>query len=106
MLASRIAGSPTLPVTHGEPETRRQILLYTIVLVGSTLAVAPLAGLGPLYTACAAVLGAIFVLGAERLRRQPSVPNAQGLFRYSILYLFVLFLVMSIDALLTVFGAA
>jgi len=96
------AGLPMLPVTHGEPETRRQILLYTIVLVGSTLAVAPLAGLGPLYTGCAAVLGALFILGAERLRRSPSVPHAQGLFRYSILYLFVLFLVMSVDALITV----
>jgi len=99
------AGLPMLPVTHGEPETRRQILLYTIVLVGSTLAVAPLAGLGPLYTVSAAVLGALFVLGAERLRRKPSVPNAQGLFRYSILYLFVLFLVMSVDALVTVLRA-
>ena len=99
------AGLPMLPVTHGEPETRRQILLYTIVLVGSTLAVAPLAGLGPLYTVSAAVLGALFVLGAERLRRAPSVPHAQGLFRYSILYLFVLFLVMGIDALVTALRA-
>ena len=96
------AGLPMLPVTHGEPETRRQILLYTIVLVASTLAVAPLAGLGPLYTASAAILGVLFVLGAERLRRVPSVPHAQQLFRYSIAYLFVLFLVMSVDALITV----
>ena len=96
------AGLPMLPVTHGEDYTRRQIVLYTVVLVGSTLAVAPLAGLGPLYTASAAILGALFVLGAERLRRAPSVPNAQRLFRYSIAYLFVLFLVMSVDALVTV----
>ena len=75
------------------------------VLVASTLVVAPLAGLGPLYTVSAAVLGALFVLGAERLRRRPSVPHAQGLFRYSILYLFVLFLVMSVDALVTVLRA-
>jgi len=93
------AGLPMLPVTHGEPETRRQILLYTIVLAGSTLAVAPLAGLGPLYTASAAILGALFVAGAERLRRRPSVPHAQQLFRYSIAYLFLLFLAMSVDAL-------
>ena len=99
------AGLPMLPVTHGEAFTRRQILLYTLVLVASTLVVAPLAGLGPLYTVCAAVLGALFVLGAERLRRAPSVPHAQGLFRYSILYLFVLFLVMSVDALVTVLRA-
>ena len=95
------AGLPMLPVTHGEPETRRQILLYTIVLAGSTLAVAPLAGLGPLYTTSAAILGALFVAGAERLRRRPSVPHAQQLFRYSIAYLFLLFLAMSVDALAT-----
>ena len=93
------AGLPMLPVTHGEPETRRQILLYTIVLVASTLAVAPLSGLGPLYTVSAAALGAIFLYGAERLRRAPSVPHAQQLFRYSIAYLFVLFLMMGADAL-------
>jgi protoheme IX farnesyltransferase len=98
------AGLPMLPVTHGEPETRRQILLYTIVLVASTLAVAPLAGLGPIYTVSAAILGALFIAGAERLRRAPSVPHAQGLFRYSIAYLFVLFLVMCVDALVTVVG--
>jgi len=97
------AGLPMLPVTHGEPETRRQILLYTIVLAGSTLAVAPLAGLGLLYTASAAVLGALFVAGAERLRRRPSVPHAQQLFRYSIAYLFLLFLAMSVDALASAF---
>jgi len=99
------AGLPMLPVTHGEAFTRRQIVIYTVVLVASTLVVAPLAGLGPLYTVSAAVLGALFILGAERLRRHPSVPHAQGLFRYSILYLFVLFLVMSVDALVTALRA-
>src|SRR5262249_60734104 len=99
------AGLPMLPVTHGEPETRRQILLYTIVLSASTLAVAPLAGLGPLYTVSAAALGAIFIFGAERLRRAPSVPHAQPVFPYSIAYLFVLFLAMSLDALATAMRA-
>jgi protoheme IX farnesyltransferase len=93
------AGIPMLPVTDGEPETRRQILLYALVLVASTMVVAPLAGLGLLYTASAALLGALFVAGALRLYLRPGVPNAQRLFRYSILYLFVLFLMMSMDAL-------
>src|SRR5262249_15305829 len=83
-----------------------QILAYTIVLVASTLAVAPLAGLGPLYTVSAAALGAIFLFGAERLRRVPNVPHAQQLFRYSIAYLFVLFLMMCLDALARVARAA
>jgi protoheme IX farnesyltransferase len=93
------AGLPMLPVTHGEPETRRQILLYTLVLVGCTLVVAPLSGLGLLYTLSAAVLGGLFVAGAVRLYRTPSVPAAQSLFRYSIAYLFALFLMMSVDQL-------
>lgn len=92
------AGIPMLPVTHGEPETRRQILLYSCVLVPVTIAVGPFAGLGLLYMSAAAVLGIIFLIGAVRLYRQPSTPAAVHLFRYSILYLFVLFLVMSVDA--------
>jgi protoheme IX farnesyltransferase len=100
------AGIPMLPVTDGEPETRRQILLYSLVLVASTMVVAPLSGLGLLYTVSAAVLGALFVAGAMRLYMKPSIPHAQGLFRYSILYLFVLFLMMSIDALVMAGRAA
>jgi protoheme IX farnesyltransferase len=94
------AGLPMLPVTHGEAETRRQILGYSIVLVALTIAVAPLSGLGPLYLVSAVVLGALFIGGAERLRRSASIPAASQLFRYSILYLFLLFLVMTVDAAL------
>ncbi len=99
------AGIPMLPVTHGEPETRRQILLYSCVLVPVTIAVGPMAGLGLLYMISAALLGIVFLLGAVRLYRRPSIPAAVQLFRYSILYLFVLFLVMSVDAWLRLRGA-
>jgi protoheme IX farnesyltransferase len=92
------AGIPMLPVTHGEPETRRQILLYSLVLVPLTLAVGPIAGLGWLYVSAAAVLGALFIAGAVRLFRSPGVPRAMAMFRFSILYLFSLFLVMTVDA--------
>jgi len=99
------AGLPMLPVTHGEPETRRQILGYSIALVAVTLVVAPFARLGWLYGAGAAILGAIFVARAVRLQRRPSTPHAISLFRYSIVYLFALFLVMTADALLARRGA-
>jgi protoheme IX farnesyltransferase len=92
------AGIPMLPVTHGEPETRRQIVIYSIVLVAVTLLVAPFSGLGPLYTGAAAVLGALFLLGALRLHRRKRTNDAMALFRFSILYLFALFLVMTVDA--------
>ena len=99
------AGIPMLPVTHGEPETRRQILIYSLVLFAATLLVAPLAGLGPLYVSVAAVLGALFVAGAVQLYRRHETLYAVGLFRYSIAYLFVLFLVMAADTLLRLRGA-
>jgi protoheme IX farnesyltransferase len=92
------AGLPMLPVTHGEEETRRQILLYSIALVAATLAVAPLAGLGPLYWAPAAALGAAFLWGAARLYRERSSKRAVWLFRFSILYLFVMFVSLTVDA--------
>ena len=93
------AGLPMLPVTHGEAETRRQIMIYTLVLVAATLAVAPLAGLGPLYWAPAAVLDAAFLWGAWSLYRDHSTARAVWLFRFSIIYLFVLFVCLSADSL-------
>src|SRR5947199_2690904 len=66
------AGIPMLPVTHGEPETRRQIFIYTLVLVASTLAVLPFTRLGMIYGASAGILGAIFIAGAVRLLREPT----------------------------------
>ena len=99
------AGIPMLPVTHGEPETRRQILLYSLVLVAATLLVAPLTGLGPLYVGVAAILGALFVGGAVRLYMRAEARHAVALFRYSIAYLFVLFLVMAADAVMRLRGA-
>jgi len=90
---------PMLPITHGEPATRRAILGYSIVLVLVTLLVGPFAGLGPLYLGSAAVLGVWFVIEAYRLFRAPSTPRAVRLFRFSIAYLFALFLVMLADAI-------
>jgi len=89
---------PMLPVTHGEPETRRQILLYSLALVPTTLALLPLGAAGPLYGVPAAVLGVAFVAQAERLRRSASSAHAIALFRFSILYLFLLFLLLLADA--------
>ncbi len=92
------AGLPMLPVTHGEPATRRAILGYAAVLVACSLLVGPFAGLGALYLGAAALLGGAFVLEAFRLFRRPSSAAAIRLFRFSILYLFALFLVMLVDA--------
>ena len=75
------------------------------MLVAATLVVAPLAGLGLLYVSVAAVLGALFVAGAVRLYRGHETRHAVALFRYSIAYLFILFLVMTADTVLRMHGA-
>jgi protoheme IX farnesyltransferase len=93
---------PMLPVTHGEPETRRQILLYTLVLVPVTLALGPLGVAGWVYMAPAMLLGAAFVFYAVRLLRSGSTAHAVHLFRYSILYLFLLYALLAADAVVSI----
>lgn len=90
---------PMLPIVKGEAETYRQIELYTLVLVLVTLLM-PFANAGGLVLGVTALfLGAWFVIKAVRARRAPNVAAARGVFAYSIVYLFVLFLGMIADAL-------
>jgi len=91
------ANVPMLPVVRGDRETTRQILLYTVVLVGFTLAVGYT--LGPFYTVAAALLGGAFLWLAVRLRRDPSRRRAAVLFHYSLAYLALLFVAAAIDPL-------
>jgi protoheme IX farnesyltransferase len=94
------AGIPMLPVTHGEPETRKRILLYTLVLVPVTLLLLPLGAVGLVYAIPAAGLGGVFVFEAWRLWRSRQIARAPALFRFSILYLFALYSLLAVDALL------
>jgi protoheme IX farnesyltransferase len=97
----RRAGVPMLPVTHGADETRRQILIYSCLLV--PLAMVPsIIGLGgPLYTLVAAIFGAFFLVFAYDCYREREGETAEraakNLFAYSILYLFVLFAVLLVE---------
>jgi heme o synthase len=86
---------PMLPVVRGEAETTRQIVWYSLALVGFTLAVG--LSLGPLYSAAAAMLGAVFLVLAYRLRRSPTRRNAGVLFHYSLAYLALLFVAAAVD---------
>jgi len=90
---------PMLPIVKGEPETYRQIELYTLVLVLVTLLM-PFANAGGLVLGVTALfLGVGFLVKAVRARRAPTVAAARGVFAYSIVYLFALFLGMIADAL-------
>ena len=91
------AGIPMLPVVAGLPETRRQILIYSLVL-------APLGALpwlmgfaGPLYGAVSVVAGAGMVALGIRVKRENGLTAAKQLFGFSILYLFLLFAVLLAD---------
>ena len=84
----------------GEVETARQILLYSLVLVAVSLVLLPAAGMGVVYLAAAAGLGIGFVVWAIRVRRSPAAgPAAIGLFRYSTVYLTLLFAAVAADTL-------
>jgi len=91
------AGVPMLPVVRGEDETRRQILLYSVLLVGLSLVLSPFGMMGGIYFAAAAVLGGLFIRGAVRLLRQATPQAARGLYLYSLVYLFALFTAMAVD---------
>ena len=91
---------PMLPVVRGERETTRQILLYSLVLVAVTLVPVAWRTLGLVYLAAALALGAWFVVLAWRLRKEPTPARASGLFHYSLAYLALLFVAMSVDPLL------
>ena len=92
------AGVPMLPVVKGDDETRRQIFLYSLVLFGTTLLLAPAAGLGSIYLATAVVLGGVFVYRALVLWRSASADRSWRLFSYSIVYLAALFGAVALDA--------
>jgi heme o synthase len=91
------AGVPMLPVVAGEAETRRQILIYSLVL--APLGVLPwaLGYAGVLYGATAIVMGAGMVALSIKVRRESGLTGAKQLFGFSILYLFVLFAVLLAD---------
>jgi protoheme IX farnesyltransferase len=87
----REAGIPMLPAVRGEGETRRQILIYALLLLLVTLLPA-LAGLAsPVFVVSAALLGGWLLVRAVLLLRQATPEAAGQLYRYSILYLAVLF---------------
>ena len=92
------AGVPMLPVVAGERETRRQILLYTLILVPLGIAPWILGYAGPVYGIAAAALGAVMIALALRVRNERTGHAAgKQLFAFSILYLFLVFAMLLID---------
>lgn len=88
------AGVPMLPVVAGEDETRRQILIYSLLMIPMTLLPFVMGFAGVVYCMSALVMGGVFLVLAFRLARRQDIASAKKLFFFSILYLFVLYAVM------------
>ena len=86
-----------LPVTHGEHYTKVHILLYTCMMFAVTLLPYAIHMSGLLYLACAVALGARFLHWAWVLYRDSQPHAAINTFKYSIWYLFLLFIALLVD---------
>jgi protoheme IX farnesyltransferase len=93
------ASVPMLPVVRGEAETRRQILIYTALLMAVCIGLTPF-GLGWLYLVGALVLNGIFLGYAIWLYRKPSKRAARQMFFYSLWYLALIFAVAVVDRII------
>jgi heme o synthase len=93
------AGVPMLPVIAGDQETHRQITLYSILLALVSIAPVLLGLLGPVYLVAALALNGLFLRDAIAIQGNPSNGNIWRLYRYSLLYLALLFLAMGLDGL-------
>jgi protoheme IX farnesyltransferase len=91
------AGLPMLPNTHGEKFTRLHILLYSIILLAVSLMPFISGMSGIVYLASAVLLGAIFLAYAWKIFREYSDALARRTFRYSIVYLSLLFAALLVD---------
>jgi protoheme IX farnesyltransferase len=102
---------PMLTVTHGRAETRRQILIYSVLLAPVAVGLGLTSIGGPAYLATAIVLNAVFLgLAARVWRRDEAAAEGDGyavekrLFRFSLAYLFLHFGALLVDAVLRTYG--
>jgi protoheme IX farnesyltransferase len=91
------AGVPMLPVVAGDTETSRQMWLYSWGMVALSLALVPLRAMGMIYLVSALGLGAIFLVRAWHVNHEHTPVSALSLYKYSLLYLALLFCAMVLD---------
>lgn len=96
------ANVPMLPVVKGIPETNRKIVLYTVLLIGLTLALIPVGAMGVIYIAAAVLLGAWFLVATLQMWRDGTATRAVRIYKMSITYLSGLFAAIALDAILTI----
>jgi len=94
------AGVPMLPVVLGEEETKRHVFFHTLAVVMVSLFLFTSGAAGLFYLGAALLLGGLFIAYALRLWVESSAKSAAALFRYSIVYLALLFAAVAVDGLL------
>ena len=92
-------GVPMLPVVRGDAYTRRQILLYTVLLLAVSLGPIFTGLLGGIYMVSAVVLGTAFIVFAALLARRPGEALTLRTYLFSLAYLALLFIAMAVDAI-------
>jgi protoheme IX farnesyltransferase len=101
------AGVPMMPVVAGRISTKRQMLIYTLVLLPVSLTPYFLGGAGLVFAAGATALGLLFIASAVRVIREPDAAEdkaAKAMFGFSILYLFLIFALLLADVRLGLGG--
>jgi protoheme IX farnesyltransferase len=92
------AGIPMMPVVRGERRTKVEMLIYTLVLIPLTVMPSFFGALGPFYLAAALILGGRLLWYCVQLLREPGVtPTAWKMYKFSLLYLALLFVAMGVD---------
>jgi heme o synthase len=94
------AGIPMMPVIHGVDETKKQMLIYTVILFTVSLLPFFFHSASYIYLAASTILGLKFLHHAVKVFRNPAEINAKKMFGFSIIYLFVLFFSLVIDHLI------
>jgi protoheme IX farnesyltransferase len=94
------AGVPMMPVIRGEAETRKQMLIYTVLLVFLSLSLSVFHFAGNIYLVSALALGLGLIFAAWRVYRTDSNKIAWQMYRYSSMYLMFLFIALMVDAVM------
>jgi len=94
------AGIPMLPVVAGKAETKKQMLIYTLLLFPFAISPYFIGMSGVLYLIGSALLGALFIWHAFKVMRDDSDSSARSMFGFSILYLFGIFTLIIFDKLI------
>jgi protoheme IX farnesyltransferase len=93
----RAAGVPMLPVVVPMEQAVKNMVVYTVLLVATSFVLIPVAEMGWVYGITAAVSGVLFLWGTIDLGRRPSPQRSMRVFAYSITYVTVLFLAITVD---------